>query len=346
MKRVVIVDNSKTNLLSAKKILSDEFQVDMLLNGADLFKYLNKYSPDLIMLSLKLADMNGFEAFRCLQTIPRTIRTPVIFFSESATSKTEAACFEIGAADFVMAPFSELVLRQRIRKAIELEEYRKNLEHLVSIQLQKVSEIQQSIVISLGNLIESRDGTTGEHVKRTSVYAGFLIQMMRQKKLYIEELTPKFCDMVLRVAPLHDIGKITVPDRILKKKGPLTSEEYTCIKTHTNLGGDFIKNNIGHLGEDFVTMAYDVVTYHHEKWDGTGYPLGLAEDEIPLSARIIAIADVFDALVSKRPYKEAMSMQEAFSIMKTERGKAFESDLLDAFTESPCVLSELMTTIN
>ena len=195
----------------------------------------------------------------------------------------------------------------------------------------------------MANLIESRDGTTGEHVKRTSAYVNLLIEKMHEKGLYKEILTPEYINYMQKASPLHDIGKITVPDRILQKPGALTKEEYELIQLHAEAGGRLIQENMNRIvNQEFVEIARDMAAFHHEKWNGGGYPRNLKGEEIPLSARILAIADVFDALVSERQYKKGMPLEQAFEIMEKERGRSFEPELLDVFFEAEGELRELM----
>ena len=234
-------------------------------------------------------------------------------------------------------------MMQRVRRTLELQGYRKNLEHMVEQQLQRITQLQQDIIITMANLIEGRDGTTGEHVKRTSAYVELLVKKLQEKGVYKEILTPAYIDYLKKASPLHDIGKITVPDRILQKPGALTQEEYDLIKLHAKAGGTLIEENMNRIvDKEFVEIAQDMASYHHEKWNGKGYPRGLKGEEIPLSARILAIADVFDALVSKRQYKKGMTLDEAFVIMEKERGESFEPVLLDAFLDAKEELRQLM----
>lgn len=217
------------------------------------------------------------------------------------------------------------------------------MEDMVEQQLERITQLQQGIIITIANLIESRDGTTGGHIKRTSAYVELLLKKMQEKGVYKEILTPTYVDYLKKASPLHDIGKITVPDRILQKPGALTQDEYDLIKLHAKAGGRLIEENMDCIvDKEFVEIAQDIAACHHERWNGNGYPRGLQGKEIPLSARILAIADVFDALVSKRQYKEKMTLEQAFEIMEKERGEDFEPILLDTFLDAREELCELM----
>ncbi len=208
--------------------------------------------------------------------------------------------------DYIAKPFVPAIMLQRVRRTLELENYRKNLERMVERQLRRITQLQQDIVITMANLIESRDGITGEHVKRTSAYVNLLVRKVKEKGLYEDVLSPTYIDYMQKASPLHDIGKLTVPDRILQKPGALTKEEYGLIQLHAEEGGRLIQENMKRIAEkEFVDVVRDMAACHHEKWAG-GYPHNLKGEEIPLAARILAIADVFDALVSERQYKKGM----------------------------------------
>ncbi len=346
-KIILVVDDDKANLMIAQKLLVDEYRVAAVPSGEMAFKYLEKNEPDMILLDIQMPGMDGFQVMEQLKQSEKWCRIPVIFLTADRSEKTEEACFEMGAADYIGKPFIPAIMKQRIRRTLELEDYRKDLELMVAMQLQRITQLQSDIIITMANLIESRDGTTGEHVKRTSIYVEFLIDKMLKKGLYKEELTQQMIDLMKKAAPLHDIGKITVPDFVLQKPGKLTGEEYDMIKKHAEAGGKLIRDNMSTLEEqDFLQVASDMASYHHEKWNGGGYPEGLKGAEIPLSARILAVADVFDALVSKRQYKDGMSTDEAYAIMVKDRGEGFETDIFDAFFEDKDELQQWVIKFN
>ena len=342
-KIILLVDDDKSNLVIAQKLLADEYRVAAVNSGAMALRFLEKNKPDVILLDILMPEMDGFEVMKRIQENPELKSIPVIFLTADRSAKTEEDCFRMGAVDFIGKPFVPGIMLQRVHRTVELEEYRKSLEKIVQQQLQRITQLQSDIIITMANLIESRDGTTGEHVKRTSVYTHFLVGKMLEKGVYAEELTPKFVDYLCKAAPMHDIGKITVPDRILSKPGALTPEEYDMMKNHAAEGGKIIRDNMDRIADkEFVDIAFDMATYHHEKWNGMGYPSGKAGLDIPLSARILAVVDVFDALVSKRQYKEGMTLEQAFDIMRRDRGVAFEDKIWDVFEESADELREIM----
>lgn len=344
MKKVIlVVDDDKANLMIAQKLLVEEYRVAAANSGELAFRYLEKNEPDLILLDIQMPGMDGFEVMSRIQKSEAWRKIPVIFLTADRSEETEEACFKMGAVDYIGKPFVPAIMLQRVRRTLELEEYRKGLERMVEQQLAQITQLQQDIIISMANLIESRDGTTGEHIKRTSAYVDLFVRKIREKGLYREELTPTYADYMRKAAPMHDIGKIAVNDMILQKPGALTEEEYKTMQLHANEGGRLIRENMGRIvNQEFVDIASDMASYHHEKWNGRGYPEQRKGKEIPLSARILAIADVFDALVSKRQYKEGMTLEEAFEIMEKERGESFEPELLDVFLESKEELRELM----
>lgn len=344
MKQVIlVVDDDKSNLMIAQKLLAEEYRVAAANSGELAFRYLEKNIPDLILLDIQMPGMDGFEVMGRIQDHEKWRKIPVIFLTADRSEKTEEACFKMGAVDYIGKPFVPSIMLQRVRRSLELEGYRKGLEQMVEKQLAKITQLQQDIIISMANLIESRDGTTGEHIKRTSAYVEFFVRKIQEKGLYREELTPDYVDYMKKAAPMHDIGKIAVSDMILQKPGILSPKEYETMQLHTSEGGRLIRENMGRIvDQEFVEVASDIASYHHEKWNGQGYPEQRKGREIPLCARILAIADVFDALVSKRQYKEGMSLEEAFAIMEKERGISFEPELLDIFLESEDELRDLM----
>lgn len=203
---------------------------------------------------------------------------------------------------------------------------------LLEEQLTRITQLQRDIIITMANLIEGRDGTTGEHIKRTSVYVELLVKKLLERGVYADVLTPRFVDYIIQAAPLHDIGKITIPDAILQKPAPLTLDEFRQMQNHSAAGGALLKENMSTIVDtEFLKIVVNIASYHHERWDGKGYPGGLLGEAIPLEARIMALADVFDALVSKRQYKRAVSADEALKLMRLERGVHFEPVLFDVF---------------
>ena len=345
-KTILVVDDDKSNLMMAQKVLAEDYRVAAVNSGKLAFQYLEKNTPVVILLDIQMPEMNGFEVIKKLQENEKWCKIPVIFLTADRTPETEEACFQMGAADYIGKPFVPAIMQQRVRRIVELEDYRRNLELMVEQQLERITQLQQDIIITMANLIESRDGTTGEHVKHSSIYTEYLVKKMLETGLYKGQLTFDFVSYIKKAAPMHDIGKITVSDNILRKPGALTEEEYAAMKLHTQEGAKLIKENMGRLAEpEFVKIASNMANFHHEKWNGKGYPNGLKGEEIPLEARIMAVADVFDALVAKRQYKNGMSLEEAKVIMEKDRGESFEDGLLDLFFSDMQELEELQRSL-
>lgn len=343
---IFVVDDDKMNLKVARDILEESYNVFTLESAEELFDELKSTMPYLILLDLVMPGMNGLEAMSFLKKNQKYKDIPIIFLTATQSAEVETECIQAGAEDFVTKPFVPAVLLSRVERVISLREYQNNLEKMVKKQsrelvkrehelveaqekllkqAKELNRIQQEIINSMANLIESRDNYTGNHVKRTSTYVGRIVEMLKREGVYTEQLTDEYVEMLLKAAPMHDIGKIKIPDSILQKPGRLTEEEFEVMKTHASQGGKIVLDVLGDVETpEFIEMAMEVVTFHHEKWDGSGYPKGLAKEKIPLAARIMAIADVFDALVSKRCYKEPMSPELAFAIVEKSAGKHFD----------------------
>ncbi len=347
-KEIIVVDDDRMNQRIAELILKKNgYVIKTASSGNACFALLEQGIPDMILLDIEMPEMDGFEVMKYLKQNSVWNRIPVIFLTADRSEETEEKCFKMGAVDFIGKPFIPAIMIQRIKRTLELEAYRRSLEDMVETQLQRISQLQHEIIITMANLIESRDGTTGGHIKRTSAYTEFFIEKIKETGKYKQVHDNQFVRYLRKAAPMHDIGKITVSDVILQKPSSLTKEEYEIMKNHAAAGGKIIEENMGRIvDKDFVEVARDMAMYHHEKWNGTGYPKGLKGEEIPLCARIIAIPDVFDALVSKRQYKEGMSVDDALAIMEKDRGTAFEAELLDIFLEAREELKELTKKLN
>ena len=339
---ILVVDDDKTNLMRAQKILLPQYRMAATNSGAATLKYLENNRPDLILLDISMPEMNGFEVMEKLRENEETASIPVIFLTADNTVETEVECFRVGAMDFVVKPFAPDILLSRVAKTLELEQYRHNLENMVREQAEKITEdarrlskIQDSVIIGMANLIESRDGSTGKHVKNTQMYVRMIANELYQRGLFPGELTKEYIEDLCKAAPLHDVGKIKVPDAILQKPGKLTPEEFEAMKRHTTYSRKIIDTIIGDIeDEHYVRIVEDIAMYHHERWDGTGYPAGLMEDNIPLSARIMAIADVFDALYEERCYKPPIRpIERIIQIMSEGRGTQFDPVIIDVFME-------------
>lgn len=349
---ILVVDDDKTNLALAQKILGAQYRIAASTSGEAALKYLESHRPDLILLDINMPNMDGFEVMEQLRSSLNTEMIPVIFLTADNLAETEIKCFQMGAMDFVTKPFVPDILLSRVSKTIELDQYRHNLENMVNVQAQKITEdaqrlgrIQDSVIIGMANLIESRDGSTGKHVKNTQNYVRMIAQELLSRGLFPEELTPSYIEDLCKAAPLHDVGKIKIPDAILQKPGKLTPEEFDTMKLHTTHSRKIIQTIIGDIeDEHYVRLVEDIALYHHERWDGTGYPAGLTGNNIPLSARIMAVADVFDALYEERCYKPPIRpVERIMQIMSEGRGTQFDPVIIDVFIEMLPQLKEVLS---
>ncbi len=325
MKHILIVDDSKTILFYARSSLGDTYQVSTAMSGAGALEFFKNNSCDLIVLDINMPDMDGFEVMQKIRENKACKDIPIIFLTASDDSGTESRCLKMGASDFIAKPFAPEVLQLRIGHTLELEELRKNLENKLEERMEHITHIQQQMILGMAAMVESRDNSTGGHIKRTSavvkIFAGRLLKENAG-------MTGEFLSKVVQAAPMHDLGKIAVDDAILRKRSKYTEEEYTEMKKHSIAGAKVVKLVLGGLEEEsFVKIAVNIAHYHHERWDGSGYPTGISGEEIPVEARIMALADVFDALVSRRCYKEAFTYDEAFKIIEDSLGTHFDPKL-------------------
>jgi putative two-component system response regulator len=341
--KLLIIDDDKLNRLVAKRFLEREFTVIEASSAAEGFAYLAKQTPDLMLLDIKMPDMDGFVMMAKLKQDVRLCRIPVIFLTADRSAETEEKCFQVGGVDYIAKPFVPPVLQMRVHRTAELEAYRQDLERMVEEQLARITQIQYDVILMMANLIESRDGTTGGHVKRAATFTGMLARRLREKRIYAEWLTTERVLLIERAAPLHDIGKIVIPDAVLQKPARLTDAEYKIIQSHAAAGAQIIQDNMSSVEErDFVQLATEIAGCHHEKWAGGGYPMGIKGEEIPLGARIMTVADVFDALSFKRQYKDDLPLDRVMDIMENERGTTFEPVLLDTFMEMRDELEQMV----
>jgi putative two-component system response regulator len=326
-KTIFVVDDSDTNLSMAESALEAEYRVMTLPSAVKMFALLPKVTPDLLLLDIEMPEMDGFEALRRIKAHNQYADIPVIILTGVADAATEARGFELGAVDFILKPFSVPVLLNRIKTHL-------NIDRMIRERTARLKRLQNGIVHVFADIIENRDRETGGHIERTAVYIKSLIVAMMERGVYSDEMRDWDLDLVASSARLHDVGKIAISDFILNKPGALTREEFATMKTHAAEGERIIEQIITHTGEvDFLSNAKLFAGYHHEYWDGTGYPHGLKETEIPLQGRIMAVVDVYDALVSERPYKRAFTGKEAVSIIMADAGKRFDPRIVEVFFE-------------
>ena len=331
-KTIFVVDDSSTNLALVEEALDKQFLVITFSSAAKMFNALEKIKPDLILLDIEMPDINGFETIKRLKTSDLHTKIPIIFLTGVTSAETEAEGIELGAVDFIVKPFSSPVLLNRIRNHLNIDELINKRTEQLRQRTEQLERLQNGIVFTLADIIENRDSNTGGHIDRTTVYIKVLIDAMLENSVYADEILGWNLDSVVSSARLHDLGKISIPDSILNKPDKLTPEEFSIIKTHAIVGERLIEHMISRTGDaDFLNNAKIFAAYHHECWNGNGYPYGLKEYEIPLQGRIMAIVDVFDALTSVRPYKKAFSNEEAISIIQKDSGTHFDPSIAKIF---------------
>ena len=337
---ILVIDDDVTSLKRATSIMEKDYRVAAATSGEMAFKYLERNTPNLILLDLNMPDMNGFEVMEKLREDPRFEKIPVIFLAAMQDPQSEAQCIEAGAVDFVNKPFIPQVLSSRVKSVLELYDYRNHLESMVDDQAMKIGEqsdrissIQDAVIVGMANLIEERDNSTGHHVKNTQAYVRMICDALCERGMYPNIMTDEYRSHLIKAAPLHDVGKIKITDAILHKNGRLSEEEYRIIQNHSRYGADIVDEILGGIEDsEYLNIARDVALYHHERWDGGGYPEGLHGEEIPLGARIMAIADVFDALYEDRVYHRGIySIDKVLSILEESSGTQFDPNIVEVF---------------
>jgi putative two-component system response regulator len=306
---ILAVDDEASNLQLLRQILQDHYRLLFAKDGARALELARRERPALILLDVMMPGMSGHEACRQLKDDPATAGIPVIFVTALSDPEDEVQGFDAGAVDYITKPVSAPIVRARVRT------------HLSLVRMDELKETRLQIVQRLGLAAEYKDNETGMHVIRMSHYARLLGVAAGMDEAQADDL--------LHAAPMHDVGKIGIPDRILQKPGALDKDEWAIMQSHATIGGDII----GEHTHGMLALARNIALTHHEKWNGSGYPLGLAGTEIPLEGRIVAIADVFDALTSARPYKAAWPVEEAVGYLKQQRGQHFDPELVDLFLQ-------------
>ena len=348
---IFIVDDNVTNLAIGKNALIETYDVFTLNSGERLLKILEKKTPDMILLDVEMPEMNGYEVIKRLKKDPKTKSIPVAFLTAKGEGENEMEGLSLGAIDYIIKPFSPPLLRKRIEVHLlvesqkrELQHYNDNLQKMVEAKTETVLELQDAILKTIAELVECRDDITGGHIERTQNYLKSLLSAMLTMGVYKEEILSWDLKLVLQSAQLHDVGKIMIKDSILLKPGKLTEEEFNEMKKHTTLGVQIIEKIEKSTKEHtFLEYAKILSGSHHEKWNGSGYPLGLKEKDIPLLGRVMAIADVYDALVFDRPYKKAFSHEKAVSIIEEGKGTHFEPALTEVFLQIANEFNDIAT---
>jgi putative two-component system response regulator len=336
---IFLVDDNIVNLNTGKAALQHDYTVITIPSGEKLFLSLKKLKPDLILLDIDMPGMSGYDTIKALKSNPETAEIPVIFLTGKNEMENELLGLSLGAVDYITKPFSQPLLLKRVELHLllkaqkeELREFNGNLIEMVNERTNEISTLQNAIIIWAAEVIEFRDEETGQHVERVQKYLELLLSEMEKTAYYADEVATWDVDAFLKSASLHDVGKIKIRDNILLKNTRLTDEEAKSMKLHPLHGKTLIESLQNKVpNQTFLEYAKTLAHRHHERWNGTGYPDQLRGEEIPLQARMMAIADVYDALISDRPYKKAFSHEEAMQIIAGERGAQFDPDLVDLF---------------
>jgi putative two-component system response regulator len=345
---IILVDDDPANLRIGSNVLEAKYDVATAPSAAKLFSLLENNNPAIILLDIMMPEMNGYEVIKILKSNPQTKNIPVIFLTARSESDDELEGLSLGAVDYITKPFKPALLLKHIeihlmleaqritleKQAAELEYFNNNLQRMVEEKTKNILNLQDAMIRTIAEMVEYRDNITGSHIERTQRGIKILLEAIKKHGFYSEEAKEWEVDLLLRSSQLHDVGKISINDNILRKTEKLNEEEFEDMKRHTVIGEQII-DKISSLAKESDLLKYAKIfaSSHHEKWDGTGYHRGLKEDEIPLLGRIMAIADVYDALVSDRSYKKAFSHEDAVRMILEERGKYFDPFLVDLFLE-------------
>lgn len=331
-KKILLVDDNMTNLSIGKNALSSIYEVYTVPSGEKALLLLQKIIPDIILLDIEMPEMDGYETLCRIKADPGISHIPVIFLTAKADEGSELDGLSMGAVDYITKPFSAPLLLKRIETHLNLQDFTNNLQKMVEEKTKKVVELQNAILNTVAELVECRDGTTGGHIERTGHYLQLLLEALVSSGEYAEEVAGIDQKLLIQSTPLHDVGKISIPDAILQKPAKLSESEFEIMKCHSVYGRDIIHKISRQTSEsEFLEQAAILALSHHERWDGKGYPHGLAEKKIPIQGRLMAIADVYDALISQRPYKKAFTHMEAVKIITDGRGTQFDPVLIDLF---------------
>ncbi len=319
---ILIVDDTPNNLDLLGGVLREEYRVKTALRGDVALKIArSEPQPDMIILDIMMPDMDGYEVCKQLKSDPKTAHIPVIFITAKNEVEDEKKGLEIGAVDYIIKPINPPLVITRVAAHLSLYNQRRDLENLVSKRTKEIDETRLAIIQRLGRAAEYKDNETGLHVIRMSYYAKLIAEQMN--------MPSHWCELIFNASPMHDVGKIGIPDRIILKPGKLDKEEWEIMQKHPEFGAEII----GQLDSELLKFSYEIAISHHEKWNGKGYPNGLTKEEIPIGGRIVAVADVFDALTSERPYKKAWPVEKAIDLIQSESGEHFDPQVVEAFNQ-------------
>lgn len=331
--KILVIDDTKTNIDVLDGILSMDYDIYVALNGEKGIMLTDKIHPDLILLDVMMPEMDGYETLRQLHERNILRDTPVIFLTAKADAKSEQTGLDLGAVDYITKPFNPSLVKLRIKNQLDLKFQRDHLNELVDEKTADIRKTMKVMLTSLGSLAEYRDPETGEHIRRTQIIVQKLAEQLKDHprfSMYIKSV--EYIDYYATAAPLHDIGKVGIHDEILRKPGKLSDAERDIMMLHPQMGYEVLLQATKELnGNPMVRIAADMALGHHEHWDGNGYPNHLKGDQIPVGARMMAVADVYDALVSRRPYKDPYPFEVAVQEIRNGSGKQFDPDVVEAF---------------
>lgn len=340
---ILMVDDVELNHKIARDVLEDTYVLHEALSGDEAFKILEKVTPDLILLDIIMPEVDGFAVLKRLKEIPAYKGIPVIFLTADTRAESEVEGFTQGVVDYITKPFVPEVMRKRIETQIALSEYEHNLQDLVTEKVKEIEDMYDLMSVSFAGLVESRDGVTGGHLKNTSIYYKAFAEYLMNVPAYKKELSESIVKKACRSAPLHDVGKIAIEDAVLRKNSGLSATEFETMKMHSIIGGDifeFIKERIS--DKEFGEIASQIARYHHERWDGKGYPDGLSGKDIPLVSRIMSIVDVYDALTSERPYKKPYTHEKSMALIVADSGTKFDPELVEEFVNMSEIIRDCL----
>lgn len=339
---VLVVDDAPANLALISAILKDDYTVKAVNHGQKALDLSMVEPPDLILLDIVMPDIDGYEVCRRLKQQVETQAVPVIFLTSKSDVEDEEMGLEMGAVDYITRPINPRILQSRVKAHIadswRVRNLHKNNEYLefeIAQRTEQMIALQNVTTLALASLAETRDTDTGNHLRRTQHYVLALAQRLKKHPQFSDYLTESRIQALYKCAPLHDIGKVGIPDQVLLKPGKFEPHEWLVMQRHPSLGHEALARAQGAANAhgDFLEIAKEIVWSHHEKWDGTGYPMGLSGTSIPISARLMALADVYDALISRRIYKKPAPHAQAVQIIMDGRGRHFDPDVIDAFAD-------------
>lgn len=337
---VLVIDDAPANLQLIGDLLRDRYQVQVAISGAVALQIVERAAPDLILLDVVMPDMDGYEVCRSLKATPKTRDVPILFLSARNQDEDQCLGLELGATDYLHKPINPALLLARVQTQMRLKaaadllrKQNNDLDQQVLARTRELQTLHDVTILALASLAETRDNETGNHLRRTQYYVRALAEALRDHPRFSAHLDEQNIELIFKSAPLHDIGKVGIADHILLKPGRFDTAEFEIMKRHTVLGYQALVQAEDMLGAPvpFLRVAKEIALCHHEKWDGSGYPNGLAGEEIPVSARLMAVADVYDAVVSRRVYKLEMSHEKAAGIIHEGAGRHFDPDVVEAF---------------